>query len=166
MTSSSSCSAAMQNKSFDDVWDFITGIANQFLWGRDEFDFSRASRPQQIVASILTVQGLLDNGGFAYLFESDLPGDPGYCLSMSAFKEIGAHTSYEAYMAACAMLDQSADGDSARRCDEWSRIRKAKQAEISRLERVIWDNSEKTFRLLAEYIVCIGEQNFYPQTRD
>lgn len=46
----------------------------------------------QTVAVIYTVQALIDNGGFRYLFESDLPFTPPYSLFSEAYRRIGVST--------------------------------------------------------------------------
>jgi len=49
-------------------------------------DFSPKERP---VVLVWTVTGIVENGGFEYLFGEDLPGDPGYQLAIEAFRTIG-----------------------------------------------------------------------------
>lgn len=46
--------------------------------------------PVQTVAVIQTAQGIIDNGGFEYFFESDFVGSPPYSLIIDAFHRIGA----------------------------------------------------------------------------
>lgn len=44
---------------------------------------------ERIVILVWYVTGVIENGGFHYLFESPLPGDPHYQLTVEAFKKIG-----------------------------------------------------------------------------
>lgn len=46
--------------------------------------------PVQTVAVIQTAQGIIDNGGLEYLFESDFVGSPPYSFIVDAFHRIGA----------------------------------------------------------------------------
>lgn len=44
----------------------------------------------QPVAFLYTVQAMIDNGGFRYIFESDFPFSPPYSVFSGAYREIGA----------------------------------------------------------------------------
>jgi hypothetical protein len=48
--------------------------------------------PLQTVAILYTVQGIIDNGGFQYLFENDFPASPPYSAFIEAYRRIGAMT--------------------------------------------------------------------------
>src|SRR5262245_63775631 len=50
-------------------------------------DFSPTDR---VVVLVWTAYGIVENGGFEYLFSSDLPGDPTYQLTLDAFRTIGS----------------------------------------------------------------------------
>jgi hypothetical protein len=41
--------------------------------------------------------GLIENGGFHYLFEGDFRGDPGFVYTAAAYHRIGAFRAYEAF---------------------------------------------------------------------
>jgi hypothetical protein len=49
-------------------------------------DYPEAER---VVALVWTVAGIVENGGFRYLFGSVLPGDGNYAITINAFKQIG-----------------------------------------------------------------------------
>ncbi len=57
-------------------------------------DFDAAER---VVVLVWTVSGIIGNGGFEYLFFSDLPGDRNYQMSLEAFKAIGAKEAEKAF---------------------------------------------------------------------
>ncbi|HEY5254109.1 MAG TPA: DUF4375 domain-containing protein [Acidobacteriaceae bacterium] len=44
----------------------------------------------QPIAILYTVQAMVDNGGFRYLFEGDFPFSPPYSAFAAAYREIGA----------------------------------------------------------------------------
>lgn len=51
-----------------------------------------ASLPETLrpIAVLYTVQAMIDNGGFQYLFESDFPFNPSYAAFSDAYRTIGA----------------------------------------------------------------------------
>lgn len=58
-------------------------------------DISKLSIPLQTVVAIYTAQGIIDNGGFQYFFESDFPNNPNYKLFSLSYKRIGAESAAE-----------------------------------------------------------------------
>ncbi|MFC0251677.1 DMP19 family protein [Massilia consociata] len=46
--------------------------------------------PMRTVVIVSTAQGIIDNGGLEYFFESDFPHNPPYSLFVEAFRRIGA----------------------------------------------------------------------------
>jgi hypothetical protein len=45
---------------------------------------------ERTVVAVCAAQGIIDNGGFQYFFESDFPRRPPYSLVISAYRRIGA----------------------------------------------------------------------------
>ncbi len=60
--------------------------------------------PQQTVAILYSVQAIIDNGGFQYLFENDFPHDPAYAKFVEAYRRIGANAAAERLEKAVAMF--------------------------------------------------------------
>ncbi len=56
----------------------------------DAFEISQFSRPRQVFATVYAAQGIIDNGGFQYLFANDWPDNPDYTWFSDAYREIGA----------------------------------------------------------------------------
>lgn len=50
-----------------------------------------APRPVQVSLVVSTVQGIVDNGGLQYLYESDFEDHSSYVEFVDAYREIGAH---------------------------------------------------------------------------
>jgi len=48
------------------------------------------SEPYKTIVLIYSAQGVLDNGGLVYFFESDFPKNPPYQLFIEAYNKIGA----------------------------------------------------------------------------
>ena len=46
--------------------------------------------PMRTVVVVSAAQGIIDNGGLEYFFESDFPQNPPYSLFVEAFRRIGA----------------------------------------------------------------------------
>lgn len=53
-------------------------------------DLSKLPEPLQTVVLVTHAQGMIDNGGFRYLFETDQPGQPLYSVYSDAYRRIGA----------------------------------------------------------------------------
>lgn len=58
-------------------------------------DPSKLDIPQQTVAILYSVQAIVDNGGFQYLFENDFPFSPPYSKFIEAYRRIGANQAAE-----------------------------------------------------------------------
>lgn len=55
-------------------------------------DIEKLPLPLQTVVVIYTSQGIIDNGGFEYFFESDFPNQPSYNLFSESYRRIGAES--------------------------------------------------------------------------
>lgn len=56
----------------------------------DDADVTRLPGPRRTFVVVYTIQGVIGNGGFQYLFERDWPGCPAYGEFSRAYREIGA----------------------------------------------------------------------------
>ena len=54
-------------------------------------DPDRLPSPVRTVVLVHAAQGLIDNGGLQYFFESDFPGQPPYSVFVEAYRAIGAN---------------------------------------------------------------------------
>ena len=52
--------------------------------------------PVRVVVLVHAVQGIVDNGGLQYFFESDFPGTPPYSVFVDAYRTIGADSEAQA----------------------------------------------------------------------
>jgi Domain of unknown function (DUF4375) len=71
---------------------------------RFDGDQSKLGVPQQTVAILYSVQAIIDNGGFQYLFENDFPSKPPYLKFVEAYRRIGADQAAERLEKAVAMF--------------------------------------------------------------
>src|SRR5579871_677483 len=53
-------------------------------------DPTKLDVPLQTIATLYTVQAIIDNGGFRYLFESDFPVNHPYSAFIEAYRRIGS----------------------------------------------------------------------------
>ncbi|HKN15568.1 MAG TPA: DUF4375 domain-containing protein [Candidatus Sulfotelmatobacter sp.] len=67
-------------------------------------DPSKLEVPLQTVAILYHSQAIIDNGGFRYLFENDLPFCPPYSMLSNAYRRIGAHQDADRLEKAVAMF--------------------------------------------------------------
>jgi hypothetical protein len=58
-------------------------------------DVFKLPEPIQTVAVVQTAQGIIDNGGFEYFYESDFVGTPPYSFFVEVFRRIGAEAAAE-----------------------------------------------------------------------
>jgi hypothetical protein len=67
-------------------------------------DPSKLEVPLQTVAILYYSQAIIDNGGFRYLFENDLPFCPPYSMLSNAYRRIGANQDADRLERAVAMF--------------------------------------------------------------
>jgi hypothetical protein len=67
-------------------------------------DPTKLDIPLQTVAVLYTVQAIIDNGSFQYLFESNFPINPPYSMFIDAYRRIGAMSAAERLQKAVAMF--------------------------------------------------------------
>ena len=87
--------------------------------GEADGDIMRLPVPLQTVAVIVSAQGMIDNGGFRYFFESDWPGKPPYSFFAGAYRRIGADDAARAFDAAIALFPFANPHESARKRNEF-----------------------------------------------
>lgn len=86
----------------------------------DDVDPSKVPKPQQTVLLVYHSHGILGNGGFQYLFEGDIPGDPEFLLTRQAYKTIGAKNASTAFEKAFSVFPNSTPpADIERRLEMW-----------------------------------------------
>lgn len=67
-------------------------------------DPSKLDIPKQTVAVLYSVQAIIDNGGFQYLFENNFPFNPPYSQFADAYRRIGSSQAAERLEKAVAMF--------------------------------------------------------------
>jgi Domain of unknown function (DUF4375) len=67
-------------------------------------DINRLAIPVQTVAVINSAQGVIDNGGLEYFFESDFDGAPEYSFFVEIYRRIGAESAASCIEESAAMF--------------------------------------------------------------
>lgn len=67
-------------------------------------DIAKLPVPVRTVALVNAAQGVIDNGGLQYFFESDFPGKPDYAHFIEAYRAIGADDAAKTLGAAVALF--------------------------------------------------------------
>lgn len=96
------------------------------------FDRKTASLYKKVIVMVTTAQGIIDNGGFEYFFETKFEGPTEYCDFIEVYREIGMHK--------CATTMEQAV------CELSS-----KQPKFDLFDDVMFDQSRKVYAALEEY---------------
>jgi hypothetical protein len=67
-------------------------------------DVSALPKEMQVVLRVHSAQGVMDNGGLQFFFESNWEGTPPYSVFVEAFREIGAYEAADRLEEAVAMF--------------------------------------------------------------
>lgn len=110
------------------------------------------SDEERVVMLVWHAKGIIDNGGFEYLFSGDFPGDPGYRLTAKVFESLESARAVTAFRKALAIFPSSelpADIDS--RMEIYLRVSESKREAINKtFWSAGWDGEIK--QKLAQYI--------------
>lgn len=115
-------------------------------------DFSRLSTPLQTVAVIYSVQGIIDNGGLEYLFESDFDGTPEYSFFVEAYRRVGAESAASCIEVAAALFPFSQPHLHEAKRQKWLEdVREDESHKFVKLSRIVCGD-KAVFAKLAEYV--------------
>jgi hypothetical protein len=118
-------------------------------YGKD-FDVSKCKKQDQTVILVWHVSGIIDNGGFHYLFEGNLKGDPHFASTAAAFKTIKAAKCAEAAEEALNPFPESKPPtDVEKRLKVYEAVNAAKRQAI---DRKFFSESKEIKKILARYI--------------
>ena len=115
-------------------------------------DVSQLSEPVQTVLVVDTAQGIIDNGGLEYFYESDFPANPPYSLFVEAFRRIGAESVASCIEDTSRMFPFPQPHLHESRRQQWlDAVKNDETHEFVRLSRRACGD-ESVFRKLAEYV--------------
>lgn len=116
----------------------------------EQLDLSNVPEHERVVLCVLGASGIINNGGFNYLFETSVEGDPHYLLTAEAFNAIGAHECFAAFEQVFRLFrDRRPPADPNARLKQYRQGGAAPRHEIDQL---FWKGSKKIDRLLAAYV--------------
>lgn len=108
--------------------------------------------PVQTVAVIDSAQGIIDNGGLEYFYESDFPSNPPYSFFVEAYRRIGAETAASCLEASARMFPFSEPHlHEAKRLQWLENVRDDESLEFVKLSRRICGDQVVLLKL-AEYV--------------
>src|SRR5262245_50213526 len=88
-----------------DNFELCNGLFTRIVeYHGDELDASAITVHERVVLLVWHVSGIVGNGGFRYLFEGDLQGDPHFALTAEAFRLTGCKKATEAIQKTLAMF--------------------------------------------------------------
>lgn len=103
---------------------------------------------EQVIVMVWTLTGIIENGGFRYLFESELPGDIDFILSMKALGIIGCN---EAEKILSEIIDRLQKvGDS--RVSNSKKYEEISEDEQNRFDSRFWAEIDNINKQLAGFI--------------
>lgn len=110
-------------------------------------DYPEAERN---VVIIWTISGIIENGGFHYVFESILPGDPDWVFTIAAFERVGCQKAAQTIREAIHLFPNCKPP-----LDNEQRIRwfeKQPEKTRNRLDTEFWNELDNITVALAKYI--------------
>jgi len=122
-------------------------ISNKYGGHTPAGDYPEAERN---VVIIWTASWIIENGGFHYLFESILPGDPDWTFTIAAFEKAGCLKAARTIKEAICLYPNCKPP-----LDHEQRIRwfeKQPQATKDRLDTEFWNELDNITSALAKYI--------------
>ena len=116
----------------------------------EDFDVSKCKEKDQPVILVWHASGIIDNGGFQYLFEGNFKGDPYFAKTAAAFKTIKASKCAEAVDEALKLFpDSKPPQDINKRLKVYQTIPAAKREAI---DVKFFSESKEMKTILAKYI--------------
>ena len=110
-------------------------------------DLPKLEEPYRTVATIVSAQGVIDDGGLRYFFENDWPGQPPYSVICDAYRRIGACAQADAIGAAAELFACAEPERDARR-----RLELLSGPIGQQIEELDEQLASDAWRLLSEYV--------------
>ena len=116
-------------------------------------DIEKLSPPLQTLVNVVSAQGIIDNGGFQFFFESDFEGQPPYSDFMDAYREIGAIEEANLMAAAVKMFSFAEPHKFQSRRNEFlDRFQGQDHSLFWKYDLIFCESSNKVERLLERYV--------------
>ncbi|MBD3674085.1 MAG: DUF4375 domain-containing protein [Planctomycetaceae bacterium] len=115
-------------------------------------DASQYTPEERVIMLVWHSSGIIDNGGFEYLFSSDFDGDPEFKITAEAYKTVGLTRGYEAFQDAFKVFPNGkVPHESEERIQQYQRAADSVRDEINTKH---WKDGWEDLRekMLAKYI--------------
>jgi hypothetical protein len=115
-------------------------------------DASQYTPEERVIMLVWHSSGIIDNGGFEYLFSDDFDGDPEFKITAETYKTAGLTRGYEAFQEAFRLFPNGqVPNDSEERIRQYKLADKSVREEIN---RKLWSEDWEKLRekKLAQYI--------------
>lgn len=134
---------------FDLVNGTFCKIADRY---HNWIDVSKRIPEERVITLVWHSSGIIDNGGFEYLFSGDFDGDPDFRITAEAYKTAGLMQGYEAFQEAFALFpDGKVPHDSEVRLRQYQQADNAAREQINtKFFQVGWDKLQE--KKLAQFI--------------
>ncbi|HWA97518.1 MAG TPA: DUF4375 domain-containing protein [Pirellulales bacterium] len=134
-------------------WDLVNGTFSKISDRYHNWvDASAYSPVERVIMLVWHLTGIIDNGGFEYLFAGEIDGDPDYHVAAKACKEAGLVRSYEAFQEAFSLFPGGiVPHDTEQR---WRQYDAANRSAREAINRKLWSDGYDNLRekKLAEFI--------------
>jgi hypothetical protein len=116
----------------------------------EDLDVSNCKEKEQIVLLVYHATGIIENGGFQFLFEGEFKGDPYFAKTAAAFKQINAEKCAVATEEALKLFPNSKPPtDIEKRLRIYQSVNESKREAI---DRKFFSQSQEVTTLLAKFI--------------
>jgi hypothetical protein len=133
----------------DDV-KLLIGVCERVHSERGDSDGATWPEHERIAALATDTPAIIGNGGFSFLFSSDLTSDPSYRLSLNALEAIGAERAAHLYREALQLFPQGvAPSDLERRREA---VLAFDPAALESIDHRFFDELGEIERLAAQYV--------------
>src|SRR5262245_45068261 len=127
-----------------DVWTHIVE------WHHNNALASEMPESERVVFVVLHSMGIIQNGGFVHLFEGDMPGDPGYPLTLDSYERIGCEAAAAAFREAFKLFDD--ERPPADRLERLFQFRRGDGTRRGEIDKQFWKLTGPIEACLATYI--------------
>ena len=150
----------------DDVNAILSGAEKIVYANCEDENWSPFNWPYPVfvVWAVGNAQGVTDNGGFQFFFESNWPETPCYDVFIGAFREIGANEAADCFEKAVSLFpfeNPQLDCDGRMEYMEVSRLLpQERTSEIDILGDRVVEISDETYAKLSDYV--LNHRSYFP----
>lgn len=115
-------------------------------------DATQYTPEERVIMLVWHSGGIIDNGGFEYLFAGDFDGDPEFKLTAEAYQQVGLTRGYEAFQEAFSLFPEGKiPHDSEERIRQYTKVSESEREKINEKHwQDGWDRLRE--KKLAQYI--------------